>query len=496
MGGVDVAAAAAAAAESAFDGSGQAQQAASLFVRDVKHVLRWHAVATGIALAATPVVYQVARVVAHRYRAELVNLAKDAVQREELFDGAEADGVLIDPAEEGGISISYKSNAKDAREAEGDADDDAPALWARSSRSSSQQPASIFALRVGHHHSWVVSPFAYQVLAAQRAPNVQFIRTCSRAAVCQYGVVVLRAATTSCLVSVASFIVLYAGCRAVDYAVPFGAPPAVDGAKDVSPRSLLSAFASDSLFTTAAPPSPAVNSTYGLYSFGVSAAGVWSRLFPCFGAVQTLWQRLAGFTQPLHAEWRNGSATLPSSSPLSSQHALADSVWASLSPRGYFIVSLLPRLPLRIAAGLWWLARHTSTAETRGFYAASSPPNSKAKTAAPTAAAAAAAPPLPSASTSTSAPAAVDPSTPALSKRRRRRQPTRLIDSHVAKMAAMLVGDVTFAGIVFLATSYASSGSPSPDSLRWPLVLNDANTRYDIYCWAQAICSTLSVLGI
>ncbi|CAJ1987225.1 hypothetical protein conserved [Leishmania donovani] len=490
MGGVDVAAA----AGSVVDGNGQAQQAASLFLRDVKHVLRWHAVAAGVALAATPVVYQVARVVAHRYRAELVNLAKDAVQRDEIFNGAEADGVLIDPAEEGDISISYKGNAKGAREAESDADDDASALWARPSRRSSQQPASIFALRVGRRHSWVVSSFAYQVLAAQRAPNVQFVRTCSRAAVCQYGVVVLRAATTSCLASVASFIVLYAGCRAVDYVAPFGAPPAVDGAKDLSPRSLLSAFATDSLFTTAAPPSPAVNSTYGLYSFGVSAAGVWSRLFPRFGAAQTLWQRLAGFTQPLHAEWRDGSATLPSSSPLSSQHALADSVWASLSPRGYFIVSLLPRLPPRIAAGLSWLARHTSTAVMRWFYAAPSPVSPKAKATAPTAAAAA--PPPPSASAGTGAAAAVDPSTPALSKRRRRRQPTRLIDSPVAKMAAMLMGDITFAGIVFLATSCANSSSPSAGSPRWPLVLNDANTRYDIYCWAQAVCSTLSVLSI
>ncbi|KAG5510024.1 hypothetical protein GH5_07873 [Leishmania sp. Ghana 2012 LV757] len=465
---------AAVAAGSVSDGGGQAQQAASLFLRDVKHLLRWHAVAVGVALAATPVVYQVARVMAQRYRAELVNLAKDAVQREELFNGAEADSVLIDPAEEGSISISYNSDSKDAREAEGGAGDDAPAFWAGSSRSASHQPASIFTHRFGRCHSWVVSSFAHRVLAAQRAPNVQFARTCSWGVVCQYGVVVLRAATTSCLVSVSSLTVFYAGCRALDYVVPFGAPPAAAATKDAAPTSLLNAVATEPLFITAAPPSPAVNSTYGLYSFGVSAAGVWSRMFPRFGAMQTLWQRLTGCKQPLHAEWRDGFTTPLSSSP----HALADSVWASLSPRGYFIVSLLPRLPSRIAAGLWWLARRSSTVLMRQWYAVSSSASPTTKVAAP------------------GAGASANPGTPAPSQRRRRRHSTKLIHWRVSKTAMMLAGDVVFAGIVFLATSCASSTSRGGSSPRWQLVHNDANTRYDFYCWAEAICSTLSMVGL
>ncbi|GET86986.1 hypothetical protein, conserved [Leishmania tarentolae] len=469
--------AAAAAARSVADGSGQAQQAASLCLRDVKYVVRWNAVAAVVALAATPVVYQVARVVSHRYRAELVSLAKNAAQREELFNGAESDGVLSDAAEAAGDS------------------DDASTLWATTSRLSSQQPASIFALLDGHPHSSVVSSLAYQVLAAQRAPNVQFVRICSRAAVCQYGVVVLRATTTSCLVSVATFIVLYAGCRVLDYAAPFGTPPAVGGMKDLSLRSLFSALATDSLFTTVEPPSPAVNSTYGLYCFGVSAAGVWSRMFPRFGAVQSLWQRFAGFAQPLHAEWRDASAALSSSPPSSSPHALADSVWASLTPRGYFVVSLLPRLPPRIAAGLVWLTAYSSTAMRRRWCAASSPAGPKREVTENTAAAAVA-PPTPPARANTGSPAAVNLSTPMPSKRRRRLQLRGLTCLPVPKMATKLVSDVAFAGIVFLATSYADTRSRSVDSPRWPLVFNDANRRYDVYCWAQAICSTLSLLGL
>ncbi|KAI5688721.1 hypothetical protein MNV84_01788 [Leishmania braziliensis] len=466
------------------DGGGQTQQAASLFLHDVKHLLRWHAVAVGVALAATPIVYQAARIVAHRYRAELVNLAKDSIQCEALFNGTEANGALIDSAEEGGILISYKSNLTDAREARGGVGGNAPVLWSGSPRSPSQQSASMFALRVGRRHSWVVSPFAYQVLAAQRAPHVQFVRTCSWAAVCQYGVVMLRAATTSCFVSVASITVLYAICRTLDCVLPFGPLPTADNTKDVTPTSLLSALATAPLFTTSAPPFPAVNSTYGLYSFSVSAAGVWSRLFPRLGALQTLWQRLAGFTQPLHFEWRNGPA---------SPHALADSVWASLSPRGYFIVSLLPRLPSHISMGLWWLARRTSIAAMHRWYAASSSASPTAKTTALTAAAAT--PPL-STSANTGAADSVDPCTPELSNRRRCRQPRRLIHSPVAKMAALLMGDVAYAGILFLVTSYADSNTRGGDNPCWPLVLNDANTRYNLYCWAEAICSTLRLVGL
>ncbi|KAG5484092.1 hypothetical protein LSCM1_05947 [Leishmania martiniquensis] len=456
------------------DSGGQAQQAAHLFLRDVKHLLRWHAAVVGVALAATPVVYQVARVVAHRHRAELVNLAKDTVQLAELFNGAEADGAQIYPAEAGRVSITYNSGAKDEQEAGGNAGDGTLALWTGSSRSASHQPASIFALRMGRRHSWVVSSIAHRVLAAQRAPNRQFVRTCSLGVVYEYGVVVLRAATTSLLVSVASLTVFYAGCRALDQIVPFGAPPAAAVAKGAAPMLLLDAFATEPLFITAAPPSPAVNSIYGLYSFSVSAAGVWSRLFPRFGAIQTLWQRLTGCTQPLHAEWREGPAA-PSSS---SRHALADSVWASLSPRGYFMVSLLPRVSSRIAAGLWWLTRRTSTVLMRHWCTASSPASSTAKAPTPTNGAAA------------------DPGTPALSQRRRRRRPTKLIHSPVAKTGMMLAGDVVFAGIVFLATSCASSTNRSGSSSRWPLVRNDANARYDFYCWAEAICSTLSMVGL
>ncbi|KAG5509620.1 hypothetical protein JKF63_06325 [Porcisia hertigi] len=483
-------------------GSGsQAQQATSLFLRDVKHLLRWHAVATSVALAATPVVYQVVRIVAHRYRAELVNLAKNAVQREELFRGEEEDGVLIDPPEQGGMSVSYSGAERISREVERGASPVAAAAASggvegsdyrtKTSPPSFQPSASTFALGVGRRHAWAVSSFAREVLAAQRAPNVQFVRTCSWSAVRQYNVVVLRAATTSCLVSVATFTVLYAGCRALDHAVPFGTSPAAAAAKDMAPRSLLKAFVTEPLFMTVAPPTPAVNSTYGLYCFSVSAAGVWSRLFPLFGAVQTLWQCLTGCTQSLHAEWRGGSIT-PSSS--SSSHALADSVWASLSPRGYFIVSLLPRLPPRIAAGLLWVGRRTFTAVVRRWYTASWFASRAPRVGAPAATGAAVSPSESTcASTVAAGGGALNNST--LSQRRRRRKSAGgRVHSLLAKVLALAVGDVAFAGLVFLATSYAS-GIPSTSSSWVSLGLN-TTTQYTVYCWSEAICSALRMVSL
>lgn len=503
----------------------QAEQAASLFLRDATHVVRWHAVAAGVALAATPVVYQVVRFVARSHRAELVHLAKDAVQREELFNGAEADGVLIDPAEEGGISVTYTSSSSRAA-SPGDGGSGVKTTASPPADPQQQQqadgpPSSPFTFRVGRQHSRSLASFAHEVLAAQRAPNVQFVRTCSWAAARQYSAVVLRTAAVSCSLSLASLGVLCLGCRAFDHVVRFGDAA---GAPPSPPVPLLRSLFTAPLFTTAAPPEPAVGCTYGLYDFSVSAAGVWSRLLPRCGALQTVWQQLTGRVQPLHLEWRGAADGSAGSVPSSSPHARADKVWAALSPRGFFVVALLPRLPARLLTLLHWLVRRGTTAAMRRWYAArppspahgpaspapalSTPQSANASTSLNSASSALAGgrgiQPAPSPPPSASAPP--QHASPATSARQpggqalpRRRAPRRLFSSPLARAAAMVASDLAFAGIVFVATSCAPSGprgGGGDGSPRWPFVVNDANDRYDFFCWAEAVCSVCSFVSL
>lgn len=546
-----------------------ARESAQLFLYDVTQTVRWHAAVAGVALAATPLVYQLSRIVAQRCRAELVSAAKDAVQREELFNGAEADGVLIDPADEGGITISYHTLSRSRqRHNKGDGVTSAaqsqheiahdthhhhnnsssnnhdsgnnssvhygggsPAEYAEdgsevsSARSATSTASATLAMRVGRRHSWAISSFAHQVLAAQRAPNVQFVRTCSRAAVCQYGVVVLRACVTSCVLSVAALSLTHGCCTVLDKCIPLtpsdttytSASNAVVGV-----GSLLRDFASAPLFDTAAGSGgaaaashPQICSIYGLYSFSASAGGVWSRLVPPFGVLQTLDQRFLHYLQPVHWEWRRSLSgvrdafSLTTSSPAD---ARADAVWAALSPRGYFCATLLTRLPWRVLSGLRYGREKLANAVMRWWY-------DRAAAAASTAAAAAGAGAVSNNASGVSGHSSSSPTPPPQaphkSPRHQQQQqqqrrgsesdshnaaakPKRhkkLIHSPLVVMATLFASDVAFAGLVFVATSLVSTGGGSGSGGLRPLVPNAAGARYNVYCWVEAASSVVSLVS-
>jgi hypothetical protein len=483
------------------------REAARLFLYDVTHTVRWHAVAAGVALAATPLVFQLSRMAAQRYRAELVSAAKDAVQREELFNGAEADGVMIDPADEGGIVIAYNTLSRARRQHNRNTIDDrdayhsnngegssssvageSPSLWSTTSATA----ASTLAMRVGRRHSWVISSFAHHILAAQRAPNVQFVRTCSRAAVCQYSVFVLRACTANCVLCVAALSATHVCCAALDKVVPMtsgsGAAAAAagsNGESTFSVGSLLRSFVAAPLFDTAMPPSPSVSCTYGLCDFSVSARGVWSRLIPKVGALQTWYQRLFGFLQPMHAEWRDGVGDVASSS--STADARADAVWAALTPRGFFCVMLLSRLPRRLLDGFSWGRGRVVNAVMRRWYDVTTAQITTSATA--------------SASSSLPHPHTSPRPPPQPSKKGGKGTPPkehkRLVHAPLVIAASVLASDVAFAGLVFLATSLVSKGGGgSAGGGPRPLVRSAAGARYNVYCWVEAVTSvvTLAVL--
>ncbi|KPA76390.1 hypothetical protein ABB37_07730 [Leptomonas pyrrhocoris] len=484
-----------------------AREAASLFLFDVTQSLRWHAVAAGVALAATPLVYQLSRIVAQRYRAELVSAAKDAVQREELFNGAEADGVLIDPADEGGITISYNtlsSARRQRRRADGDEggvaasaaqDGDGSSSGGSSGESATSRAtaaSSALAMRVGRRHSWAVSSFARQVLAVQRVPTVQFVRTCSRAAACQYCVVVLRVCMTSCVLCVASLSVTLACCTMLDKVIPMvrsstttsglsaAMPIAEEGGMCL--RSMARSFFCAPLFHSALPPSPSVGCSYGLYDFSVSVSGVWSRLLPKLDVVQALYRRVFGRLQPLHAEWRDADlfSRVPdaaAAAATTTAHARADAVWAALTPRGYFVVTLLPRLPWRVLGGLQWVSGKVSNAVLRRWCGAvttaAQPPPAPPKSSPP--------PRNRSASRNTLS-----------SSSQRQQQPPKhkkLIHAPLAQAVTLVTSDVVFAGIVFAATLFVSNDSGGPRAL----VHNAAGARYNVFCWVEAVSSLLNL---
>lgn len=472
------------------------REAARLFLSDVTQTLRWHAVVAGVALAATPIVYQLSRVVAQRYRAELVRAAKDAVQRDELFNGAEADGVMIDPADEGGITISYNtlSTARRRRSENGRKEEEEEAggqeglgnksgTTTTTTTSGALSVSSMWALRVGRRHSWALASFAHAVLAAQRVPNVQFVRTCSRAAVWQYSAVVLRLCTTSCALCVASLAVTHACCTTMDLVVPLVGGSTRNPAGGVT--AALRDLVSSPLFDGSATVPPSVSSCYGLYDFSLSASGVWSRLIPYLAPVQTWYQRICGRLQPLHMEWREGGT---------SRHAAADAVWAALTPRGYFVAALLPRLPWRIFAGLQWAATKVSNAAVRRWYdAAAAAATSPVNTSTP--------PPPPSslsASASTSHVSQPQPPPQQPSRRASKgssRPHTKLVHAPLVKAAMLFASDVAFASVVFAATWWVSGGGGGGvEGSPRALVRNAAGARYNAFCWVEVLGSVMTLV--
>ncbi|KPI89660.1 hypothetical protein ABL78_1241 [Leptomonas seymouri] len=474
-----------------------AREAARLFLFDVTHTVRWHVIAATAALAATPIVYQLSRVVAQRHRAELVNVAKDAVQREELFNDAEDDGVMIGPTGVGGITISYNTLTGARRQpppqqqgrAEGGygvataaaaqdvADINGKDSSGEPSSSCSTSVSSILSMCAGRCHSCVISSFARQVLAAQRAPKALFVRTCSRAAACQYCVVVLRMCAMSCTLCVASLCVTHSCCTLLEKVIPIvhssgssSAMPTASASGDNGMHLSFIArnFFSAPLFDSAVPPSPSVGCIYGLYDFSTSASGVWSRLIPQLGVVQTLFQRFLCCLQPTHAEWRgNVALTRPlgvaARASSSAADARADAVWAALTPRGYFVVTLLIQLPWRVLSGLLWAGGAASDAVMRCWYGAASTP---------AASAAASSPPL------HNKPPNPQRQAPPPKPRQRR----KLFHAPLVKLAALIAGDVVFSGVVFAATLFASNSSRGPQ----PLVRNAAGIRYNAFCWVDA----------
>ena len=481
-----------------------AREAARLFLRDVTHTLRCHAVVAGVALAFTPVVYQLTRFLAQHCRAHLVSMAKSVEQRSELFDGSEADGVIIDPADEGGVTVSYNTESlaqhrRSSGKKQGDGDSTASPI----------ESLYIRSIRSNVRSSWVLSSFAHRVLAAQRAPNVQFVRVCSRAAVLQYGVAVIQLCTTSCLFSVAALSATHVWCTVLDKAVPLvdasSNGSSVDGTSSeggvASFVAALRHFVVGPLFSTAAPPSPSVGCSYGLYNFGVSAASAAGRLVPLLGTLQTQLDRFFNWRQPLYREWRGDvgsfgvispadpfmsspgtSATTTTTTTVAAANARADAVWAALTPRGFFIVTLLRQLPLRVLGGVKELGWSVVGAVRQWQHHTTSS----------------------AADSSSSLPTATPPSASSQQQQQQQRVPTadaasvkkaklhtRLICIPIVRVATALAGDVAFAGVVFAATLLASSqGSNGGLPV---LVHNVAGARYNAYCWVMLVSTILNL---
>lgn len=453
------------------------EQAADLLAQRMRRIAQWYGVAAAVALASTPLVYQLTRIASRRLRAELVQAASDCERREggAVRNAAsavtEVDVVEEEEEEDGGISITYSTSRQ---------------LPSESGARVIRFPSDAFTWRFGRKHSWALSDFSRRVLAAQRAPDRQFADTCGAAATRQYVFIALRWLLSSCATHLSAQVVMYVACAALgrvitlDAAAPHSGGDASLGTSHgnissagpphvaIPVAAMWHSFLTSSLLCSqvqsatapSAAAAPPVSSLYVLYVFSASAQSSLARLFPRLHPLAVVLQRVFVPAEPPLPLWRDSNAA-------------ADSVWRSLTPKGFFFASLLQWMPLRVYAGLrmaarrgWMLrAARDSRSPTVVLRSAMVPPIAAGVE-----------------RQRVSQPAQLK------SQQRRRQSAVPAVAYRVLRLAA---GDVGYAALVFCVLFSVSAEGGGWSRLR--LFHHDGGELYNVFSWMSCVANVMGV---
>jgi len=357
-------------------------EAVSLLAKRLSLSLDWCQAAALLIVGATPVTYQLMKMLARRHRAALVDCAVN-FQNEGTGNDDEGD----EEDESGGSSLFRSCRVAPAvasGEVEGDNREDRGRSRGSSRRGSSimsvrlsrgggvtteaaaaaaQGEGTALHVRVSASWRWMVAPFFTQVLALQRTPDRQFAEVCAGAAATQQLTVLLRLLAGVAAEAVSVQVIECALCAVLQRllgaggvvrvaavpaaaAVPLGWLPWLCDLPRVFLRSpLLTTTGVD--WTAEAPASPP-QSVFALYVFITSAKTPVQRWLPWAAALDTLSRRLTCPQSPVLACWRR-------------QDAAADVVWRSLTAKGYGVATCLYALHAQtvsaVRLGVTWTLR-------------------------------------------------------------------------------------------------------------------------------------------